>query len=193
MAPNPCGLLCVISSVCIRRGCRCSGMLRSILSSAIASPTFLRESPLTNIVSSSAAVGRRGLIDANSSPEVHSNQRIVLRLIVMQFAASTVPCELDFPGGISHHRCGDGDRTTGRISAHRLLDHEDGSGLIHAARAAWARHSEDTCDKGGSRSYWCCHDDVESVCTTRAAGHPSAGPGVSPELTTSGPCCCRLW
>ena len=129
----------------IHCGYRCSGILRSILSCAIAPPTFLRESPLTNIVSSSAAVGRRGLIDANSSPEVHSNQRIVLRLIVMQFAASTVPCELDFPGGISHHRCGDGDRTTGRISAHRLLDHEDGSGLIHAARAAWARHSEDVC------------------------------------------------
>ncbi len=44
-------------------------MLRSILSSAIAPPTFLRESPLTNIVNSSAAEGRRGLIDANSSPE----------------------------------------------------------------------------------------------------------------------------
>jgi hypothetical protein len=52
----------------IHGGCRCSGMLRSILSSAIAPHTFLRESPLTKIVSSSAAVGRRGFIDANSSP-----------------------------------------------------------------------------------------------------------------------------
>lgn len=54
-----------------------------------------------------------------------------------RWTASTVPCELDFLGGISQHRCGDGDRTTRRIAVHGLLDQiEDVAGLIHAARVS---------------------------------------------------------
>lgn len=52
-----------VFTVWIRCGCRRYGMLQSFFSHATAPHTFLRESPLTEIVSGSAGSGRRGFID----------------------------------------------------------------------------------------------------------------------------------
>ena len=77
-------------------------MLQSFFSGAIAPYTFLRESPLTLSVRGSAVVADADLSTANSSPEspLHSKGRTD-SLMLAQLTASTVPFELDQPGGIS--------------------------------------------------------------------------------------------
>ena len=75
----------------------------SFFSNAIAPDTFLRESPLTLIMSGSAVVWQtRIYLLRIPHRRVHSIQRLVPSwLMLAQLKASTVPFELDQPGGIS--------------------------------------------------------------------------------------------